>query len=579
MLKRFDKRKELKKLKNKKYKNARIKKSTTVLSIFILVGSIIYFTFARFESNKSFIIVDAKVGDFKTYNQTISYVYDGSSYSVAPSKESGYTINNISCDNASGTWDESNWELIITDVTGTVNCSVSFNSPYSNSTIASAPQLYDGFIPVTIDESGDEIGTVRVADTTAEWYSYENHKWANAVLVTDTTKYETYKTATPGTEISQSDIAMMYVWIPRYRYKLWNAENGSSNEQMIEIEFEDKDAQDYQKATGSSNGEWLTHPAFTFGETELSGIWVGKFETASTSYTSGQATNFGCTSISCSNVTTLRIVPSVNVLRNQTLQTMFWISRAIETGTSYGLNSSEIDTHMMKNMDWGAVAYLSSSKYGLYTDENTCANSDNNITVTLKDGSEANRCEIWINPHYSSYTRYSGCSGTTMDSDIQATCIEWNDATYGGNASTTGNMTGVYDMNGGGYEYVMGNVNTSGSEETYYLNNATYAPDLSDDDLKYVDIYSNNTLSGIKHENGKLGDATKETLKTYGGREGSWFGSTSLLPFDKSEIWIARGGLYSQTTKAGIFGFYRGSGSASDNYTFRIVLTAQDGNS
>ena len=32
----------------------------------------------------------------------------------------------------------------------------------------------------------------------------------------------------------------------------------------------------------------------------------------------------------------------------------------------FGLKSSELDSHMMKNMEWGAVAYLSASKYGLY---------------------------------------------------------------------------------------------------------------------------------------------------------------------------------------------------------------------
>ena len=44
---------------------------------------------------------------------------------------------------------------------------------------------------------------------------------------------------------------------------------------MINVEFETKDI---PKSNGTSNGEWLTHPAFTFGNTELNGFWVGKFE-------------------------------------------------------------------------------------------------------------------------------------------------------------------------------------------------------------------------------------------------------------------------------------------------------------
>ena len=67
---------------------------------------------------------------------------------------------------------------------------------------------------------------------------------------------------------------------------------------------------------------------------------------------------------------------------------MFNASRAIETNDKYGLDASTVDTHMMKNMEWGAVAYLTSSKYGIYIDASTCINSE---------------CEVWINNN-SNYT-------------------------------------------------------------------------------------------------------------------------------------------------------------------------------
>ena len=69
----------------------------------------------------------------------------------------------------------------------------------------------------------------------------------------------------------------MYVWIPRYKYKLFNVSGATTSAQMIEIEFENSTT---SKSSGSQNGEWLTHPAFTFGTTELNGIWVGKFESS-----------------------------------------------------------------------------------------------------------------------------------------------------------------------------------------------------------------------------------------------------------------------------------------------------------
>ena len=36
----------------------------------------------------------------------------------------------------------------------------------------------------------------------------------------------------------------------------------------------------------------------------------------------------------------------------------------------YGFKESEVDTHAMKNLEWGAVAYLSQSKYGKYGNPN-----------------------------------------------------------------------------------------------------------------------------------------------------------------------------------------------------------------
>ena len=61
----------------------------------------------------------------------------------------------------------------------------------------------------------------------------------------------------------------MYVWIPRYKYKLFNVSGTTTSAQMIEIEFENSTT---SKSSGSQNGEWLTHPAFTFGTTELNGF-------------------------------------------------------------------------------------------------------------------------------------------------------------------------------------------------------------------------------------------------------------------------------------------------------------------
>jgi formylglycine-generating enzyme required for sulfatase activity len=80
----------------------------------------------------------------------------------------------------------------------------------------------------------------------------------------------------------------------------------------------------------------------------------------------------------------------------------------------------------------------------------------------------------------------------------------------GVNASTTGNQYGIYDMSGGAWEYVMGNmVDSSGN---YYSSNAN----LSQPDSKYYDSYAYSASIFTDHARGKLGDATKEILKTFG---------------------------------------------------------------
>jgi len=71
------------------------------------------------------------------------------------------------------------------------------------------PVLDTGMIPVTI--SNDGVATV--ADTSKEWYSYENKQWANAVLVkkdategTEGSYSREYYKNNPGTPVLESDI-------------------------------------------------------------------------------------------------------------------------------------------------------------------------------------------------------------------------------------------------------------------------------------------------------------------------------------------------------------------------------------
>ena len=550
--------------------------------------------------------------------------------------------------------------------------------------IPASPELYAGLIPITYDEDTNVV----IADTNEEWYNYDNLEWANAILIDQSNadiknKYinsdNSYKA---GTIVDMRDILQMYVWIPRYRYQLFNVNGEDIEPQMINVIFENNTT---PKSNGKVNGQWLTHPAFTFGDTELNGIWVGKFES------SGATDN-------------ITIVPNVASLSNLTISDMFNATRNIETNTKYALTTTEVDTHMMKNMEWGAVAYLSNSKYGKYNNPNYTdankevyinnsssyitgssggspnasssdrsyawnvstrvdytKNGENNQTVnptvtndatypwsltngiyksttqgvrgsttnltfnfTLNqiselsfDWSVSSRSSYYGNFYYiinkdgvkmddtgeftaiygtsygtdessltynnvikvleaGDYTitfTYYKSSSSTSDTSLDAGYVKNLNIKYGATytkeetyteengvgASTTGNIYGIYDMSGGAYDYVMGNmVDSNGA---FYPASSGLTQPVS----KYYDSYTYGT-SFDDYSRGHLGDATKEI---YG-----WNNDRANFVYSSSP-WFRRGGDCIYGSSAGVFAFNYGNGNAYSNYSFRVVLSSE----
>ncbi len=370
-----------------------------------------------------------------------------------------------------------------------------------------SPVIQDGMIPVTFDSNGK---TVK-ADVNGDWYDYDQKKWANAVAVTNDSR-DKYKNASAGTAITESDILAYYVWIPRYKYQLWNVDGDASEPQEIKIEFESKST---PKSRGTKNGEWLTHPAFTFGSTELSGMWVGKFEMTGTS-------------------SSPTIKPNLTSLRNQNISSFFNIIQSM--GSNYGLNS--YDSHMMKNSEWGAVAYLSHSKYG-------------------KNG------EVILNNN-SNFT--TGCGADSASESSTSTCKNAygskGNGTY--NQSTTGNITGIFDMSGGAYEYVMANSKKQDGSFNTATSGFTSAPDS-----KYYDQYDYNT-SNSNHSISKLGDAMKEV---YVSSYEHWYDDYGYMPLS-SYPWVYRGGHCIVNSNAGVFSSFHYSGSGDSVVSARGVVVS-----
>ncbi len=434
---------------------------------------------------------------------------------------------------------------------------------------ANYPELTDSLIPVVYNET---TSTWVKADTesstsTYGWYNYDQKKWANAVLVTDTNR-STYQSASAGTPIQDDDILAFYVWIPRYKYKVWNInkeigtdsynaqttgidivfESGTSSTGTISCTYSyaapSSTAGNPNETCTGSNGDYYTHPAFTFGDQELTGFWMGKFELSSSNPATGTSYGGGY-----STSLTSRILPNVTSWRYNTVSNYWKVIYDMQTGNNiYGLPTSRTntDSHMLTNMEWGAVAYLTNSKYG------RCAN-ESCTEVSINGYGET-----------SNYTTMTGCGPIASGSIGFGTICNAYNTTLGQTASTTGNIYGVYDMSGGAIEYAMGNMSSSnGTTYTYYASSAGTNFTYSTDTAKYLVPYAYGKTyeDQTAYNRGRLGDATSEvvTNANYG-----WYNDYANFP-NAGYSWFRRGGIFHNSSNAGPFNFDYAAGT--DSYT------------
>jgi len=434
-----------------------------------------------------------------------------------------------------------------------------------------APVLDDGMIPIKI--SADGVATT-VATTDPTWYNYSNREWANVVLVKNSgTQTRDYYKSNTGVMVAEDDILAYYVWIPRYKYKIWTLSNSATgNEQTIDIVFEETSAQVTQ---GNAVGDYITHPAFIWDGSSVAGLWVGKFETGHSSLASSTTSNnLGCTDENCADADGLIIKPNVVSLRYNNISNQFYASRSMTRSSNpFGLSSSTTDSHMMKNSEWGAVAYLSHSQYGItseiyinnssgyYTGRSggNVSGSVNTLATQFPDSSTSTT-------QYNSYGYYTWTGQTISSSGTIGSYA--SDRTLGTNASTTGNVTGVYDMSGGAYEYVMGyysGANSNYATDTSYFgwtssaNRAGFTAELPS---KYWDNYTT-TLNTTACNGGVcIGHALSETY--------NWYGDSKVFVY-ATYPWFERGGYYYDGSNAGAWNSFNHSGGADDSNSFRSV--------
>ncbi len=535
---------------------------------------------------------------------TFAYVVEGAKQNTIPSKE-GYTFDteNSSCTNGvTISWNYSNWNAKISNLKNTKsNCILYFKKEYGEKILNGAlPEIKGDLVPVTIDN-----GVVRKADLSSEWYSYQNKRWANAVILIDKTKE--YKN---NEEIKEENIESYFVWIPRYRYQLKENEStyvdyntliskgsvknnstvpNTGANSPFEIIFEDKNT---TRITENTQNGWLSHPAFA--SFNSNGMWVGKFETG---YNQNENINSLITNTEGWTMTNAqqnikdssKIIIKPNVYSWRNIQ----VANAFYTSFEY---MRSLDSHMMKNMEWGAITYLAYSKYGR-CNNGSCEEVRNNNNSNFITGYSAN-----FEPSCGLTNSNEECNkydvGILLNTDGDN---GWNYKNPSSQvASTTGNYTGIYDMAGGSWEYVMGimkslnNTPSSGRNEQYhsYFNGDYSCPTCDQKSTtsfnngysfptsKYYDLYDNNG-DNKQFQRGYLGDATKELGPYYEvtydynmkptRRLSSWFADRAYF-VNRDSPYFERGGDYSGGSEFGISAFDNAYGSAYNCDTFRIVL-------
>lgn len=381
-----------------------------------------------------------------------------------------------------------------------------------NKKYVNPPVLIEGMVPVKWQDSQ----WIETITSDPEWYDYKQTR----ITGENTSKWANAKTKDGS----------IWVWIPRYSYcinsgyhcnGLNKKVNGTTEEAgEIEIKFLKGTTDEYYKSNGKADrkpilndqdstkatkmNNFIVHPSFTANaeaggwDKEITGFWAAKYETSKIDATSLSQGNNNIPKVQAG------VLPWTTYL---SIDDAFRISKNMNDKNR--LSRDLIEPHLIKNSEWGAIAYLAHSQYGL------------------------NQKQMEIND-----TGF--ISGNA-----------------GNGSSTTGNETGVFDMRGGTSEYVAAYNRNADVTKIENLVNETQ--------IKYKEVYDS-------YSNKRYGDAFWETSSNVNGQF-SWFSNfTYDAQFFKRGGYYKstnRSGLFCVTYDDGT----PSKPGANDFDGFRIILT------
>lgn len=401
------------------------------------------------------------------------------------------------------------YDIIVTDDGVTVTKKTGGTTPvektaWNETKGLNAPVLREGMTAVKYDTITSKWVNVTEEEIAAgSWYDYTetSKNWANA----------------------KTSDGSYWVWIPRYEYKINEAPQSvaSSSYGTINVNF-------VKTSITTATAGYTIHPAFrdesTIGfanggwDSELDGIWVAKYDmsmeengvaiTTSSSSTGNVATSSTIKAVSKPGVSSWRNIRAANCYNN---------AKAYASNISL----STYDSHLMKNSEWGAVAYLTRSKYGTTAGRGTNYFDLNNNSSYITGGSAR--------------------------------------------TSSTETVYGIYDLSGGANEYVaIFNASYSGSCYTYSNYLPVTGPHFASTggtSTKYATAYTNTTSAYVPTaEIAKTGDATWEVYSSTANY--AWNNDYAQILNTNSPL-LTRGGFYGSNSNAGSFSAKYASGQSS----------------
>ena len=320
-----------------------------------------------------------------------------------------------------------------------------------------------------------------------DWYDYNQRRWANAITVKPEAlaKYQG-----KSVKVDDADVLGYWVYVPRYSYKVRDYSDVDKDSHGVDNNFEIKferanqprrssnpsdtvDHDTYEPDSASKSWGWATPRGFVFGDRDLNGIWLSKYQISFANNTAQSLPNQpmlrGGTKDTDLLVKSLTVLQSIGKPDpNHPNQSAGEVDLPPVKPNAHNL--AELSSRMPRSSEYATAIYLAYSKYGIGLNrEHKYTEGKNRGKVKWYDGIQGNNFDLFTRkdgeriygsvtgcgPLADQSTAKYGKEGSAVrggEAGTNAACgVDLKHGYYtklGQLASTSGNQTGIYDMAG-----------------------------------------------------------------------------------------------------------------------------------